>query len=196
MPPPNTPISNRISQDPRLAPYVGNCLGALDGTHIACYVALEDQPRYRNRKHFLSQNVLAICNFDLLFTYILPGWEGSAHDGRVLQDALSQHGLEIPIGQYYLGDAGYSNTPYCLVPYRGVRYHLKEQRQANLKCVPLHSILHNPTNLDTDLKPHKSFLISDMHLCVMLLNVYLEFLRGSSRSSKRLLDIPLKFKEI
>jgi hypothetical protein len=137
LPSPNTPLSTRITEDPRFSPYFSDCLGALDGTHIACNVPLIDQPRYRNRKHFLSQNVLAICNFDLLFVYILPGWEGSAHDGRVLQDALARHGLDIPPGQYYLGDAGYSNTPYCLVPYSGVRYHLKEQRQAKLKCVYL-----------------------------------------------------------
>jgi DDE superfamily endonuclease len=30
-----------------------------------------------------------------------------------------------------LGDAGYSNSEYVLTPYRGVRYHLKEQRLAN-----------------------------------------------------------------
>jgi hypothetical protein len=135
LPPPDTIISRRILDDTRFTPYFNSCIGALDGTHIACHVPTADQPRYRNRKQYLSQNVLAICNFDLQFVYVLPGWEGSAHDQRVLQSALYQHGLNIPKGQYYLGDAGYSNTPYCLVPYRGVRYHLKEQRQANLKYI-------------------------------------------------------------
>jgi hypothetical protein len=45
------------------------------------------QPRYRNRKGTLSQNILAVCNFDMQFVYILAGWEGSAHDSRVLSDA-------------------------------------------------------------------------------------------------------------
>jgi hypothetical protein len=32
-----------------------------------------------------------------------------------------------------LGDAGYGNSEFVMAPYRGVRYHLKEQRQANRK---------------------------------------------------------------
>jgi hypothetical protein len=129
----HTPLSNRISNNPKYFPYFKDCIGALDGTHVACYIPPSEQPRYRNRKGYISQNVLAICNFELLFTYILPGWEGSAHDQRILSDALYQHGLQIPPEKYYLGDAGYSNSDYCMVPYRGVRYHLKEQRQANQK---------------------------------------------------------------
>jgi hypothetical protein len=128
----NTPLSSRLIH-PKYFPYFKDCIGALDGTHIACHVPTSAHPRYRNRKGYISQNVLAICNFDLLFLYILPGWEGSAHDQRVLSDALYQHELKIPPEKYYLGDAGYSNSDYCMVPYRGVRYHLKEQRQASQK---------------------------------------------------------------
>jgi hypothetical protein len=95
-------------------------------------VPVEDQPRYRNRKGTLSQNVLAVCDFDMRFLYILSGWEGSAHDGRVLNDALIRQGFKVPQGKYYLGDAGYGCTKHVLAPYRGVRYHLKEQRQADL----------------------------------------------------------------
>jgi hypothetical protein len=40
-----------------------------------------------------------------LFVYILAGWEGSAADGRVLEDALNK-GFNIPSGKYYLADAG------------------------------------------------------------------------------------------
>jgi hypothetical protein len=70
---------------------------------------------------------------DMMFTYLLAGWEGSAHDQRVLQDARYNHKLELPFGKYYLGDAGYSSSSLVMVPYRGVRYHLKEQRQADQK---------------------------------------------------------------
>lgn len=67
------------------------------------------------------------------FVYVLQGWEGSTHDGRVLNDAQLNHGFVIPTKRYWLGDAGYSNSEHILVPYRGVRYHLKEQRQASKK---------------------------------------------------------------
>ncbi|KAK3210734.1 hypothetical protein Dsin_015440 [Dipteronia sinensis] len=50
------------------------------------------------------------CNFDLEFIYVLSGWEGSSHDSRVLNDALSRrNGLKVP-----------------LAPFRGVRYHLQD----------------------------------------------------------------------
>jgi hypothetical protein len=106
-------------------PWFKDCIGALDGTHIAAYVGLEDQRRFQNRKAFLSQNVLAACDFDLNFVYVLAGWEGSAHDGRVLQDAQSSQGFVTPPGKYWLGDAGYGNSQFVLTPYRSVRYHLK-----------------------------------------------------------------------
>ena len=35
------------------------------------------------------------------FIYVLPGWEGSAADGRVLRDALRrENGLRVPNGKY------------------------------------------------------------------------------------------------
>jgi hypothetical protein len=127
------PLATRILDDPKYYPYFDDCLGALDSTHILIHAPLEEQSRYRNRKGTLSQNVLAVCNFDMQFVYVLPGWEGSAHDGRVLSDAQSRYNFNTPKGKYWLGDAGYGNSEYVMAPYRGVRYHLKEQRQADLK---------------------------------------------------------------
>ncbi|CAN1215410.1 hypothetical protein LINPERPRIM_LOCUS207 [Linum perenne] len=76
-----------------------NCLGALDGTHVKVRAIILDQPRYRNRKGKVSINVLAVCNPDCEFMYCLAGWEGSAHDGRVLRDAVSRpNGLRVPKG--------------------------------------------------------------------------------------------------
>ncbi|RZC25492.1 hypothetical protein D0Y65_004261, partial [Glycine soja] len=103
------------------------CIGALDGTHIPVTVSPDERPRYRNRKGDVSTNVLAACGPDLRFIYVLPGWEGSARDSRVLRDALRrQNKLEIPTGKYFLVDAGYTNGPGFLAPYRGTRYHLNE----------------------------------------------------------------------
>ena len=67
------------------------------------------------------------------FVFVLLGWEGSAHDRRVLSDAQSRHNFNTPKGKYQLGDAGYGNSAYVIALYRSVRCHLKEQRQANLK---------------------------------------------------------------
>ena len=108
--------------------------------HITAHVPAVECIPFRNRKGFLSQNVLAVCTFDMLFSYILPGWEGSAHDSRVLNDAIYHKGFKPPPGKYYLADAGYSNTDYLLTPYRNTRYHLKEQRAANQKPQNAHEL--------------------------------------------------------
>ncbi|XP_026408094.1 uncharacterized protein LOC113303285 [Papaver somniferum] len=73
---------DEIRDNLRFYPYFKNCVGAIDGTHIPAMVSEEEQPLYRNRKGFISQNVLVACSFDLQFHYVLAGWEGSAHDGR------------------------------------------------------------------------------------------------------------------
>lgn len=133
LPTAETPISSRIADNPKYSTYFSNCLGALDGTHIDVWVSSHEQPRYRNRKGHLTQNVLAVCDFDMRFTYVLAGWEGSAHDTAVWRDAQYYKGFTTLSGKYWLGDAGYPNTDTILVPYRGTRYHLKEQRLASKK---------------------------------------------------------------
>lgn len=78
-----------------------NCVGALDGTHIPARVVGREVASYRNRKGTISQNVLAVCNFDLEFIYVLSGWEGSAHDSKVLNDALTRrtNNFQVPEGK-------------------------------------------------------------------------------------------------
>ena len=78
------------------------CLGALDGTHINVFLPPGDYPQYRNRKQSLSQNVLTVCNFELLYVYILPGWEGSAYDSHVLKDVQDNHKFNTPEGIFLL----------------------------------------------------------------------------------------------
>jgi len=46
----------------------------------------------------------------LTFRYVLAGWEGSSHDGAVLEAAFDA-GFAVPTGKYYLGDAGFGLTP-------------------------------------------------------------------------------------
>ena len=74
-------------------------MGAIDGTLVRASVPTEMQGRFRGRKDGTIQNVLATITFDVKFSYVLAGWEGSAHDSRVLNDALNRpRGLQIPEG--------------------------------------------------------------------------------------------------
>jgi hypothetical protein len=57
------------------------------------------QAAFRGRKHNTTQNVLVAVDFDLRFTYVLAGWEGSVHDALILSDALQRdNGLRVPPG--------------------------------------------------------------------------------------------------
>ena len=74
-----------------------DCVGAIDGTHVRASVPLEIQGRFRGREDGTTQNVLAAISFDLKFTYVLAGQEGSAYDSRVLNDAFTRPGgFSIP----------------------------------------------------------------------------------------------------
>lgn len=91
----------KIRESTRFYPYFKDCIGAMDGTHIPAMVEKRNAAVYRNRHGITSQNVLAVCNFDLEFIYVLSGWEGSAHDSKILNDAMTKrNGLKIPQGNF------------------------------------------------------------------------------------------------
>ncbi|KAG6527504.1 hypothetical protein ZIOFF_009607 [Zingiber officinale] len=118
--PDGSEIPPLIQSSSRFYPYFKDCVGALDGTHIRVKVSNEDAPRYRGRKDWPTTNVLAACSFDLKFTYILSGWEGTASD---LESGL-------------------------ITLYRGIRYHLKEYSRCGLTNAKelfnlRHASLHN-----------------------------------------------------
>ncbi|KAM3204368.1 hypothetical protein P3L10_027777 [Capsicum annuum] len=86
-----------IASNQRFYPYFKNCIGAIDGTHIRVKVSQHEAPKYHGRKDYPTQNVLAACTFDLKFTYVLAGWEGTESDSRIMKEALnSQDSLKIP----------------------------------------------------------------------------------------------------
>ena len=65
---------------------------------------LECQPRCKQPlgvgRTTPTQNVLAAVDFDLKFTYVLAGWEGSAHEATILADALERDdGFRVPEGK-------------------------------------------------------------------------------------------------
>ncbi|XP_066375116.1 protein ALP1-like [Miscanthus floridulus] len=119
-------------RNPRFHPFFNNCIGALDGTHIPCVVPTDKVVQYMCRKGMTTQNVLAVYDFDMRFTFVLVGWPGSVHDMRVFTDAMTKYGDMFPhppTGKYYLVDSGYPNRSSYLAPYKGTKYHLPEYRE-------------------------------------------------------------------
>ena len=69
---------------------------------------------FRGRKSFATQNVMAAVDFDLRFTYVLAGWEGTTHDALVLRDALEhENGLRVPQGNR-LAVSQLVHTNFCI----------------------------------------------------------------------------------
>ena len=121
----DTPVPDEIKNNTRFFPFLKDALGAIDGSHLPVHPPAKERARYRDRKGQTSQNMLATCTLDLRFCYVLAGWEGSASDSAIFADAR-KHDFHVPSGKYFLADAGFASCRELLVPYRGVRYHLRE----------------------------------------------------------------------
>ncbi|XP_068336618.1 uncharacterized protein [Pyrus communis] len=162
------PIPNAYP-DPKWS-WFENCLGALDGTYINVHVPESDKPRYRSRKGEIVINMLEVCNLDMNFIFVYPGWEGLATHSRLLQDAIRRPlGLKVPMGCYYLVDGGYTNGPGYHAPYRGVCYHLSEWRNRRL-----------PINHEEYFNMKHIAAINVIERCFGLLKMCWSILRGPS----------------
>jgi hypothetical protein len=96
-------------------------------------VSKSQSAAYRGRKHYTTQTVLAVVHFDLKFTYVLAGWEGSSNVANILNDSRNRpDGIQLPEGKFYLGDAGYACRLEILLPFRKTWYHLNEFSPRNI----------------------------------------------------------------
>ncbi|GAV64722.1 LOW QUALITY PROTEIN: DDE_4 domain-containing protein, partial [Cephalotus follicularis] len=106
--------------------YYDEFLGAVgvpDGTLVHAVIPTIQQTVYRTRgKGKCYQNVLGICDFNIVFTVVWAGWEGVAHDSRVLTEVMTEP------NKYYLCDVAYRNTRGFMAPYHNGRYWLGDFR--------------------------------------------------------------------
>jgi hypothetical protein len=63
---------------------------------------VEDWRPFRDRHGDLTFNTVAAVDFNLLFIYVLPGYEGSAHDSTLFEFALNTD-LKMPAKRWFLG---------------------------------------------------------------------------------------------
>ncbi|XP_028790499.1 uncharacterized protein LOC114746446 [Neltuma alba] len=127
-------LHTKIRPGGRYWPFFKHAIGAIDGTHISCIVDATEQTKFINRKGRVTQNVMAVCDWDMCFTFVLARWEGSAHDARIFDHALTTPSMNFPHppqGKYYLVDAGYPTPMGYLGPYRRERYHLPDFRRSS-----------------------------------------------------------------
>ncbi|GJR17565.1 L10-interacting MYB domain-containing protein-like protein [Tanacetum coccineum] len=93
-----------------------------------------EQAKFIGRKGYATQNIMAACDFNMCFTFVWAGWEGTAHDTRIFLEALRRPQVNFPRptgDKYYVVDAGYPNTKGYLAPYKGndIRYHIPDFRR-------------------------------------------------------------------
>ncbi|GAV63127.1 LOW QUALITY PROTEIN: DDE_4 domain-containing protein, partial [Cephalotus follicularis] len=77
-------------------PWFKDCVGAIDGTHVSTWIPAEKIVSFKGRKSTVTQNVLCACNFNMEFTFVYSGWEGTANDSRVFLDAVTRPEVNFP----------------------------------------------------------------------------------------------------
>lgn len=61
----------------------------------------KDAPRYQGRKGCPTPDVLVACSLNLKFTYVLPYWDGTSSDLRIINSVLTRNNdLKIPWGKF------------------------------------------------------------------------------------------------
>ena len=125
------PTPSKISNNTKFYPFFRDTLGAIDGTHTNCCPAAADCEASYDYKGHLTQNCLAICNFNMAFCYVFSGCDGSTTDSTMFNDVRITD-LPVPRGKYYLADASFPTCDTLLILYQGVQYHLAEWGRVNL----------------------------------------------------------------
>ena len=92
-----TPLPANVTYNPKFFPFFEGILGAIDGTHIHAMPTGDDCASHRNQKGDTSQNVLAACMFQMLFCYVLSGWEGSAADSFIYEQSCGHRLVVLSI---------------------------------------------------------------------------------------------------
>ncbi|CAI9264297.1 unnamed protein product [Lactuca saligna] len=136
----NDEVPEYTLNNPRYYPMFKDCIGAIDGTHVRASVRQHEEAKYVGRKGYATQNIMVVCDFNMCFTFVWAGWEGTAYDTRIFNEALQRPDLHFPFptgDKYYVVDARYQNTRGYLAPYKGtnIRYHLPDFRRGHTAAI-------------------------------------------------------------
>ena len=81
-----------------------NSLGTIVGTYFNCTPPVAD---HKGHLSDLTQNCLAISDFDMIFQYVFSRWGGSTAYSTMFQEARITD-LLVPRDKYYLANAGFA----------------------------------------------------------------------------------------
>lgn len=112
----------RISDSFEEIALLPGCIGAIDGTHIEVKPPADDMDSYRNRLHYYSVVLQAVCDPEMVFTSCYAGYPGSVHDARVFRnstlalEAATHQNVLYPRQTYLVGDGAYPLEQWLMVP--------------------------------------------------------------------------------
>ena len=140
---PNTLLEiNEITSEFKRIGRIPNVFGAIDGSHIPIKAPHLYPVDYFNRKGFYSIVLQAVVDHKKKFLDVCVGWPGSTHDSRVLVNSnlYNKFNNQTNIvsnyfnNKYILGDGGYPNLSWLIVPYKDTGRGLtQKQSYFNLK---------------------------------------------------------------
>ncbi|KAK2653621.1 hypothetical protein Ddye_013477 [Dipteronia dyeriana] len=91
----------------RLRQIFKDAVGAIDGTLIHGCIPIDKQVPYMARgRGECFQNVMAICDFDMVSKYVVVGWEGTTQESRILTKTIRDPNHNFPM----LPNGAFSNT--------------------------------------------------------------------------------------
>ncbi|KAL0923974.1 hypothetical protein M5K25_004767 [Dendrobium thyrsiflorum] len=90
-------IPRNILYDNQYIPYFKDCIGAINGTHVDALVLGAEKVGYIGRCGSMTQNIMAVCDFNMCFTFAMEGWEASAHDYHIFKFATRNRRNNFPM---------------------------------------------------------------------------------------------------
>lgn len=122
-----------------------NCIGALDGRHMAIVNPLHAGSTFYNYKGTFSIVLLAMCDANYCFTYANIGAQGRISDGGVfnscsLSEKLDRNTLHLPPPEslsrgrkptpyVIVADSAFALKPNIMIPYSGHNSTVKRSRE-------------------------------------------------------------------
>ena len=83
-------------RDKRFWSHFKGCIGVIDGSHVSVIVPAKETLNYTRRHGYTSQNMLAVCDFDMRFTFVVAGWAGSVHNTWIFHHSTKKYASTYP----------------------------------------------------------------------------------------------------
>lgn len=125
-----------------------NCIGAIDGKHIAIECPANSGSNIFNNKGTYSIVLLALVDNNYNFTCIDIGAHGSLSGGGIfnissLKKVIEDNLLDLPVGAVILGDEAFPLTSYLMKPYHRRNILTKKEKKYNYRHFCARRIVEN-----------------------------------------------------